>query len=220
MRRLVAILALIVIAGLPGAASAYWSTFKVAGKAKPIAGGARVKLRYDNRWGSAQLDEQNKQVRLWLDVGDAPPRYSSVGASSNGMFRAPGSKQFGVVDMLGRGQIEIDIDYRRFGYKGGDTVWISGCWLKSGHVFGDFWGRPVGSLVLPGRWEKTVWQVNSATLAELCELPGIGKARAQKIIAQRQLAPIRNFKMLEALLGAKAAQPLKGKLRYAVPKGQ
>ncbi|MCB9554817.1 MAG: helix-hairpin-helix domain-containing protein [Deltaproteobacteria bacterium] len=214
MNRRVSTAVLCLLVGASGVARAGSSSFRVVDSAKPIAGGARVKLRYDNNWGSPQRNTDNSSVRLWLQVSDTKPQYGNhLGTTRNGMFRAKGAKQWGVVEMLGRGRLEIDVKYSRFGLQPGDTLWISGCWLKSGHIWGDFWFRTVGSVTLPAAKSRYL-QINSATLAELCELPGIGQASARKIIAQRNIAPIRSSKALEALLGAKRVQALKGALGF------
>ncbi|MCB9554819.1 MAG: helix-hairpin-helix domain-containing protein [Deltaproteobacteria bacterium] len=189
------------------------SRFKVLG-AEPIVGGARVKLRFLNEWGAPGVTERNKRVRLWLSTTQ-PELYGGVGVVTNGMYRPRGAKEYGVVDMCGRGVLRIDVNYERFGCNAGDRLWVSGCWLRSGHVWSEVWNRKTGFALLPAPKPAQVY-LNSATQAELCELPGIGKSRAEQIIAQRKIAPIRDGKALEKLFGAQTAQALKGKVRYVI----
>jgi hypothetical protein len=119
-------------AGLLAArAEAKQSVFRLTGMT-PTATGGMVTLTFDNDWGSATNNENNKIVEL--KVHKHPLN-----------FQQPGIV-LGKFALLGTGSIQVPVDYAVHGLAPGQQFTISGRWDRSGHRWGELHGRPGGVL--------------------------------------------------------------------------
>ncbi|MCB9557339.1 MAG: helix-hairpin-helix domain-containing protein [Deltaproteobacteria bacterium] len=183
-------------------------------RVKATARCAQVQLSFLNDWGDAGRTRENQEVRLWLS-NIKPEANIEFGSYVLGNVRSPQAQEYGAVKMIGRGALTIDVDYKRFGFAAGDTLWVTGCWVKSGHCWGEIWKtRESGSLVLPALKPQPLIHINQLSHSELLAVPGIGKVTATAVIKARQRQPLANGRQLRSLIGAARYNQLKGRLRY------
>jgi hypothetical protein len=121
-----------VAAGLLAArAEAKQSAFRLTAMT-PTATGGMVTLTFDNDWGNATNNENNKIVELKLHKHPLN-------------WQQPGTL-LGKFELLGTGSIQVTVDYALHGLVPGQQFTFSGKWDRSRHRWGELHGRPGGVL--------------------------------------------------------------------------
>ncbi|MCB9557370.1 MAG: hypothetical protein H6707_14785 [Deltaproteobacteria bacterium] len=123
---------------LPAVAKAD-SSYRLIGATRTKTG-AKLKVAFNNDWGSPCLNLANRQVELFYyrtNPGDLVEVTRTFAGQTQKLYYArKGARSLGVFEMLGKGTLELSISYKKCGVASGETLYTSASWLRSAHRWG------------------------------------------------------------------------------------